>query len=137
MLHRFLPIRIVRNEDGAAVVEFAFAMPILLMFIWGISQFGMIMAADASMQHALGEGARMATIFPTPSNALVKQRMEQSTYGPFLGQYTVADPVTSTATTIGNRFVDLSISYTVTPDFLFWQAAPITMTRTKRVYVAF
>jgi Flp pilus assembly protein TadG len=124
-----------RSEEGAAVVELAFALPILIMFIWGIAQFGMILAADAGMQHALGEGARMATLWPKPANALVKQRIQDNVFGNFLGRYTISDPVESTSTSAGNQYIDLQVSYTVTPDFLFWQGSPITYTRSKRVYV--
>jgi len=127
--------KFVRDQDGAAVVEFAFALPLLIMFIWGISQFGMIMAADAGMQNALGEGARMATIWPKPTNAAIKQRIQENVFGDFLGRYTITDPVDSTGTGVGNQFVDLQVSYTVTPDFLFWQGKPLTFTRSKRVYV--
>ena len=133
MSHRKLR-RLRSHEDGSAVIEFAFALPVLIMFIWGIAQIGMIMAADAGIQHALGEGARMATLFPTPTNAAVKQRMSDSLFGQFLGSYNVADPVTNSATTAGNRYTDLSITYTVTPDFLFFKAANVQFVRTKRVY---
>lgn len=124
-----------RAEEGAAVVEFAFALPVLIMFIWGIGQFGMIMAADAGMQHALGEGARAATLFPTPNDATIKQRMQDTVFGNYLGSYTINDPVNSGSAAAGNRFITLTVSYTVTPDFLFFRTAPITFTRSKRVYI--
>ena len=122
------------DQDGAAVVEFAFAMPVLIMFIWGISQLGMILAADAGIQHALGEGARMATLWPSPTNDAVKQRMQSSMFGAFLGTYSIADPVSSTTLAAGNRFTDLRITYTVTPDYLFFKGGAITFIRSKRVY---
>jgi Flp pilus assembly protein TadG len=129
--------RLRRDEDGATVVEFAFAFPILVAFIWGIAQFGMIMAADAGMQHALGEGARMATLYPTPSDADIKTRMETKMFGQFLGAHTVATPETSSGTTVGNKYKDLKITYTVTPNFIFVDGPTINFVRTKRVYVAF
>ena len=122
------------NQDGAAVVEFAFALPILIMFIWGIAQLGMIFTADAGIQHALGEGARMATLWPTPTNTAVKQRMQNSLFGTFLGSYTVEDPVSSSTSTAGNRYTDLKITYTVTPDYLFFRGSAISFVRSKRVY---
>ena len=54
--------RLKRDEQGAAAVEMALALPVLIIFIYGIFQIGMVMAASAGMQHALGEGARLATI---------------------------------------------------------------------------
>ncbi|MCW3798648.1 pilus assembly protein [Sphingomonas sp. BN140010] len=132
---KLLQGQLIHHEDGAAAVEFAFALPILIMFIWGIAQFGMILAADAGMQHALGEGARMATLWPQPTNAAVKQRIQDNVFGNFLGSYTVSDPVASTSTAVNNQYVDLQVTYTVTPDFLFWQGSPINFVRSKRVYV--
>jgi len=146
---RKLPWRSVRtDEQGVAVVEFAYALPILVMFIWGISQFGMIMAADAGIQHALGEGARTATLFPTPANAAIKQRMQDTLFGNFLGSYTIPDPVVQnetktttdasgvTTTKIIGHYMDLSVTYTVTPNFLFFNGPVITMPRSKRVYLS-
>ncbi|URD62186.1 pilus assembly protein [Sphingomonas sp. KRR8] len=135
------------NEDGVAVVEFAFAMPILVMFIWGISQFGMIMAADAGIQNALGEGARVATLFPTPDSTTINQRMTDSLFGQFLGSYTVTNSgvtditqsTTSggvTTTKVVGKCIDLNITYTVTPNFLFFNGPVITMPRSKRVYIS-
>ena len=42
------------DQSGAAVVETALSLPVLLTFIYGMFQVGMVMAADAGMQHALG-----------------------------------------------------------------------------------
>jgi Flp pilus assembly protein TadG len=146
--HFALKRRLRTNEEGAAVVEFAFAMPILIMFIWGIAQFGMVMAADAGIQNALGEGARIATIFPTPNNTTIRQRMEDSLFGDFLGSYTITAPAITnvtrttttggvTSTTVIGRYIDLNITYTVTPNFLFFNGPVITMPRSKRVYISF
>ena len=33
-------------------------------------QFGVILQANAGMQHALGEGARYATLYPKPADNL-------------------------------------------------------------------
>jgi Flp pilus assembly protein TadG len=134
MIKQLTPKRRLRtDEEGAAVVEIAFALPVVIMFIWGIAQFGMVMAADAGIQNALGEGARMAPLFPTPTNTAVRQRMENSLFGNFLGSYTISPPVLTTSST--GRQMDLSITYTVTPNFIFFNGPQITMPRSKRVYL--
>lgn len=138
-----------QDEQGAAVVEFAFALPTLIMFIWGIAQLGMVMAADAGIQNALGEGARLATLFPTPSSTVIQQKMTNSLFGNFLGSYTVTVPASATdvtrttttdgvtSTTVIGKYMDLNITYTVTPNFLFFNGPLITMPRSKRVYISF
>ncbi len=50
--------RLTRNEEGAAVIEMAFALPILIVMIWMIVQLGLVFRAMSGIQHALGEGAR-------------------------------------------------------------------------------
>jgi hypothetical protein len=46
---------------------------------------------------------------------------------------TVTTPVTTDCT----HCKDLQVSYTVTPNYLFFSGPPITLTRTKRVYLAY
>ena len=126
--------KIAKNERGAAAVEMALSLPILLTFIFGMMQVGMIMAADAGMQHALGEGARMTTLFPTPSDAAIKAKINAKVFGTHIGSYTVSDPVTTASGT--SRYMELHVSYTVTPNFIFFSAPPITFDRRKRVYLS-
>lgn len=127
-------LKIKRDERGLATIEMAFALPILLLFIYGIFQVGMIMAASAGMQHALGEGARLATIYPTPTDTAIKTRINDKLFGAYVGQFTVADPV---ADSTGKSYKDLSVTYTVTPNYLFFTAPDITLVRSKRVYLSF
>ena len=127
-------LNIKRDERGLATIEMAFALPILLLFIYGIFQVGMIMAASAGMQHALGEGARLATIYPTPTDTAIKTRINDKLFGAYGGQFTVADPV---ADLTGKSYKDLSVTYTVTPNYLFFTAPDITLVRSKRVYLSF
>lgn len=120
-----------KDQDGAAVVEMAFALPIILTMIYGIFQLGVIFAANAGMQHALGEGARYATLYPSPTDSQIKTRMQGKIFGTKVGAFTVADPTGTT------NYKDLQVSYTVTPNFLFFKLPAITIVRTKRVYLSF
>ena len=126
---------IKRDEKGVAAVEMAFALPILLLFVYGIFQFGVILQANAGMQHALGEGARYATLYPKPADSLIQTRMSNSVFGMNIGTFgapTVTTPATSECTNC--RL--LTVSYTVTPDFVFFSGPAINLVRTKRVYTA-
>ena len=57
-----------RDEEGAAAIEFAIAVPILVTMLYGIFQVGLLFQANAGMQHALGEGARYATLCLSPTS---------------------------------------------------------------------
>ena len=47
--------RLAQAEEGAAAIEMAIAVPVLVLFIIGIFSFGRMLEADAGMQHAIGE----------------------------------------------------------------------------------
>lgn len=131
------------DQRGAAAIEFAIAVPILVLFIYGIFQVGLLFQANAGMQHALGEGARLATLCTpsgttcnTASDTQIVSRMSDKAFGMNIGSFgtpTVTTPASSTCI----RCKDLSVSYTVTPNFLFFNGPPITLTRSKRVYQAY
>jgi Flp pilus assembly protein TadG len=123
-----------RDENGAAAIEMAFALPILLLFVYGIFQFGVILQANAGMQHALGEGARYATLFPKPADNLIVTRMSNEVFGMKVGNFGTPTVTTPAAATCTNCRL-LTVTYSMTPDFLFFSGPVITLTRTKRVYV--
>lgn len=124
-------IRILkRDERGAAVVEVAFALPILIIMIWMIAQLGLAFRAMAGIQHALGEGARLATIYPRPTNDAIKAKINAKVYGITPGTFTVVDPAD------GAGFVDLRVNYTQPTSLLLLPGPTINVSRTKRVWVA-
>ena len=126
--------QIRRDKRGAAAIEMAFALPILLMFVYGIFQFGVILQANAGMQHALGEGARYATLFPKPADNLIVTRISNEVFGMKIGTFgtpTVTTPASGTCTDC--RLLTVTFSYT--PDFLFFSGPTINLTRTKQVYI--
>ena len=47
---------IIRDDKGAAVIEMALAIPILLELLWIVFQGGLIFRAMSGIQHGLGEG---------------------------------------------------------------------------------
>ena len=122
------------DQRGAAAIEFAIAVPILVLFIYGIFQVGLLFQANAGMQHALGEGARYAALYDknttshVPSDTNIKAKMNDKLFGVGGGTFTVSDPVS------GTGFKTLTISYTRSMDFLFFSGPTVTLTRTKKVY---
>ena len=51
-----------REERGAALVEFALALPLLLVVLGGIVEWGMVFQREELLANAAREGARMATL---------------------------------------------------------------------------
>jgi len=102
-----LKLRISRDESGAAAVEMAFAIPILIVMIWAFVQLAQVYRAVAGIQQALGEGARYATLClsqsatgcTAPTAAQIKTKINSSVYGIGPGTFTVADPVAGSSGT--------------------------------------
>ena len=129
-------LAIIRNDErGVAAIEMAFALPILLLFVFGIFQFGVILHANAGMQHALGEGARYATLYPKPADNLIVDKMSNAVFGMNIGTFSTPT-VTTPATSDCSNCRLLTVNYTVTPDFVFFTGPQITLVRTKRVYIS-
>jgi len=120
-----------RDERGAAAIEMAIAVPILALFLWGIFQIGIAFQASAGMQHALGEGARYATIFPAPTNDQIKTRINDKKFGVGVGTFS-APTVTDAA---DGTYKDLSVTFSMPMNFLFFNGPTVNLTRSKRVYI--
>ena len=134
--------RIVRNEDGVAAVEMAFALPILVLMIWMMVQLAQVYRAVAGIQQALGEGARYATLClnatsggcTVPAKNDVTAEMQQSVYGIGPGSFT---PSTSNLQTSGTgSYYDLTVAYSQPTSLLFLPGPTVNVSRSKRVWVA-
>ena len=125
---------LIRDSKGAAVIEMALAIPILLQLLWIVFQGGLIFRAMSGIQHGLGEGARYATIFPQPTSTQVKTRISDAVYGIGPGSFTIAAPLAGTAD--GANYLDLTVSYTQETDLLIVPGPTITVSRSKRVWVS-
>lgn len=134
----------LRNQAGAAIIEFAIAVPVLVLMIYGIFQIGIAFQASAGMQHALGEGARLATICKNPTadgvcsvatTDEIKAKISEKVFGTGVG--TFSEPtVTTPPATDCTRCRLLSVTFSMPTNFLLFQGPTISLTRSKRVYVA-
>lgn len=130
---------LLRNDRGTATIEMAICLPVLVVMLWGIFQIGIAFQASAGMQHALGEGARLATICKSPTargvctsatNNEIKAVIADKAYGTGVGTFTVPDVEEG----VGYRV--LKVNFTMPMNFLFFNGPNVTLEQTKRVYVA-
>ena len=134
--------RLVRNEDGAAAIEMAFAIPILIIMLWAFVQLAEVYRALAGIQQALGQGARYATLCinpstsgcSAPSTSNVKTQIQNSVYGIGPGTFTVDDPTSGTDGT--GSYYDLTVHYTQPTTLLLFPGPTISVSRSKRVWIA-
>lgn len=134
---RFTPL--AHDSRGVSTIEFAVLLPILVLFIYGTFMVGQLFYANAGMQHALGEGARYTTLClnPTvasgcsaPTDAQIQARMNERVFGSGMGTFAVNTPVQ------GSGYKDLSVTYRMPADFIFFSLPDVVMTESKRVYTA-
>lgn len=57
------------KQSGAAIVEFAIVLPVLLIFIFGIIEFGFLLYDQAVITNASREGARSGVVYAIRHNA--------------------------------------------------------------------
>lgn len=138
---------IKRDQDGAAALEAAIALPVLITMIYGIFSIGQLFEANAGMQHALGEAARYATLCPslqtvgTTSTCTVHTGTEIKNYvgtklfGANNGNGTWDAPSLDTSTA-SNGYVTLTVTYHPLMQFAFYSLPSFTVTRSKRIYLA-
>jgi Flp pilus assembly protein TadG len=137
-----LRLRLARDQRGAAAVEMAFAIPILIVMIWAFVQLAQVYRAVAGMQQALGEGARFATLCysqsasgcTAPTGTQIKAKINSSVYGIGPGTFVVSDPVSGTSGTA--KYYDLTVSYSQPTNLLLFPGPTMALTRSKRVWIS-
>lgn len=94
--------RIFRSEKGQAMVEFALTLPILVLILCGIIDFGWLYYNQITLNNAAREGARYAVIhYETTSRDWQEDaidRMKDSMVGVRAAEAVVNDPVGQTIT---------------------------------------
>lgn len=101
----------VRAESGQDILEYALVLPLLLLLLFGIVEFGIVYLQYNTIANAAREGARAGIIPPTEScdtacvDAKVTAAVRQLTVGLESSRLTIDAPV-HTATTI-----QVSVSY--------------------------
>jgi Flp pilus assembly protein TadG len=139
-----------RDERGAAAIEMAFALPVLVVMLWAMLQLAQVYRAVAGMQQALGEGARYATLCinqsstgcsapapgtgTSPATGTIKEKIYSSVYGIGPGTFVVADPAPGSSGTA--KYYDLTVSYSQNTDLLLFPGPTMSLTRSKRVWIS-
>ena len=125
-------VRIGRDCRGAALLEFAFAVPVLLTMVIGAAQLGLLFYANAGLKHAVGEGARYATIFPKPTNTQIIDRIKAQQYGLDPAYYT--DPTVVDCVANSRPCLDITMRYSAPFNFIFFQTPAVTLVERRRVF---
>lgn len=129
--------KIIRDQEGGAAIEMAIALPLLVSFIYGIFQIGLVFQANAGVKHALGEAAREATIWPIPTDDELKAIVKSKSFGTHNGTLKDASIVINkdeNGDPDGSRTITLT--YAQPTDFIFFAGPTVDIVQSKRVYTA-
>ena len=92
----------LRREDGAAAVEFAIIVSLLVMLVFGMMQYGLAFFQTQNLRSAIREGARVAAV--RGDAATVKQHIADASAGSLTtGNFTYTQtPAICSASTVGD-----------------------------------
>lgn len=105
-----------RDERGAAAVEFALILPLLVLLLFGISQFGLTFSQWLQLEHAAREGARWGSL----GNEI----------GTVTGAQSIKGKVYAAAPGLSPRLADANITVAPDPSGGANQGSPVTVTVT-------
>ncbi len=124
------------DNRGVAIIEFALALPILVFIIYGIFESALLLKASAGMQHAIGEGARRAAIFPTPDSATVLTKVSDSLFGMENAKTGFPEISVAKSNNTTQKWYTIDVVYKKDVNFLFLPSRTVTIEHSKRVYTA-
>jgi hypothetical protein len=91
----------VRRERGQSMVEFALVLPVVLLLIFGLLEFGRVVNAEISAGHCANELARFAVVGHS-----IEEVRNYAYQTPICPTFNL-DP----ATTPGNLLIEIDLSY--------------------------
>lgn len=125
--------KLTANARGATAVEFALSAGILVLMLVGLAQVGLLFMANAGLRHAVGEGARLSTIYPTPSDTTIRAKVASTRFG-VNPTYITAGPTVTHGTENGASYTQVTMTYSVPLNFVFFQIPGVTLTETRRAF---
>jgi Flp pilus assembly protein TadG len=102
----------LKDERGATAVEFAFIVPLLIVLVLGIAEFGHAFQVQGTLSAAAREGVRLMALQNDPAAARAAVRDAASSLDPAItdAQITIT-PASCPTLDAGSTSVHLTISY--------------------------
>jgi Flp pilus assembly protein TadG len=106
----------VRDKKGQSLIEFALVLPILLLVLFAIVEFGLAIMTANILHTASREGARLAAVKSVADSILVQNRVQE---------ILVAANITDASITVLYDLDDHTVSVTVSKDFVIFNGGPL------------
>jgi Flp pilus assembly protein TadG len=100
--------RFRKNDAGAAAIEMAFVLPLFLLFVLGIIEFGRAYWTLNSMQLAVDEAGRYAMVHTTSTDAQIVAAAQANLYGLNANNFTLTS---ASQTTGGVNYKVITATY--------------------------
>jgi Flp pilus assembly protein TadG len=114
-----------RDEHGAAVVEFALVVPLLLLLLWGIIDMGRAFYTLNNLASAVREGARRAAVMATDPTTAANKAVIRSTVATAFKPLGPSLRPESVFVSLANRQVTVAASYPFAPLVLTGWTFPV------------
>ena len=101
----------LRNERGATAVEFAFIVPLLLVLVIGIIEFGHAFQVQGTLSAAAREGVRAMALRNDPADARAVVRTAASSLHPAITDAQIVITPATCPQGTGSTLVRLRIDY--------------------------
>jgi len=124
---------ILRSTGGSSTVDFAFALPVLVVMMIGIMQMGLTLHASGAMRHAVGEGIRLAKVDPTASQTDIEAEVKDEMTALDLDKIVTLEVTRGTSN--GVAFGRIRLQYRVDPVIQLLPVPAITLTEEKQAYI--
>ncbi|MFN3725826.1 MAG: TadE/TadG family type IV pilus assembly protein [Allosphingosinicella sp.] len=122
-----------QDKRGASAIEFALVVPFLVAIIVGVAQMGRVYLADAGLRNLVADTARFASVDPRPSDDAIRARLRTGGFG--LESGVLGEPQLTSGAENGANWIEITMTYTLQLDFIFWRPAPTQLVEQRRAYV--
>ena len=112
-------VRCAGSDRGSELVEMAIVMPIFLLLLMGIMDFGFLFQRYELVINAAREGARLGAADNTMSDTDIETRVQNYLTGSGLTGTAVADATSTTLSVDGAVVNTKTVTVTYPSDFLF------------------
>lgn len=111
-----------RDDSGVGVVEFALVLPLLMMLVFGVVQFGLLYNRQQALHAAAREGARVAALPSATQSEISTQALDALTGIPLEGTPTVTITPSTTRPCEGRLglSVQVEVSVATTIEIPLW-----------------
>jgi Flp pilus assembly protein TadG len=123
--------RIRGDEAGAALVEFALVLPVLLVLLFGLVDFGKAFNYWIDETHLANEGARWAVVNKNPGSGTLQEYIRDQANTPELrtgGTSSVADPLQVCISFPNGELVGEPVEVTVSTSYTWMSFLGLTAT---------